>query len=193
MILSPKKARELGVSDGDAVAVIGKRRRATYAIASVPSKKRVSNSACSISHNLATNIRVRDGDKIKIVTLGTGAEKREERSGDMVLLSKEPEILESVTYSPVEDSLNSLVASEGGDDFEDEELMERFITPYLNIEDDSGSVVAKVGSIVTMKDDNGKSLDFIISHVDDGEETIEGKFYSILQTTCDCSFHFAHS
>jgi len=174
VILSPKKARELGVSDGDAVAVIGKRRRATYAIASVPSKKRVSNSACSISHNLATNIRVRDGDKIKVVTLGTGAEKREESSGDMVLLAKEPEIVASVTYSPVEDSLNSLVASEGGDDFEDEELMERFINPYLNIEDDSGSVVAKVGSIVTMKDDNGKSLDFIISHIDDGEEAIEG-------------------
>ena len=169
--LTPKKARELKVSDGDVVAVIGRRRRATYAIASVPSKKKGSNSNCFISHNLATNIRVRDADKVKVVSLGKNAADKEERSGDMVLLTKEPEVVASVTYSPIEDSLNSLINAEGGDEIEDEELMERFVAPYLNIEDDSGSIIAKEGTVVTMKDDNGKTLDFIVTHVDDGEDS----------------------
>ena len=158
------------------MAVIGRRRRATYAIASVPSKKKGSNSNCFISHNLATNIRIRDGDKVKIVALGKDAADKEERSGDMVLLTKEPEIVGSVTYSPIEDSLNSLINSEGGDEIEDEELMERFIDPYLNIEEDSGRIIAKEGSAVTMTDENGKSLDFIITHIGDDEERGEGRF-----------------
>ena len=94
----------------------------------------------------------------------------------MILLTKDAEVVSSVTYSPIEDSLNNLVNSEGGDEIEDEELMERFIEPYLNLEDDGGSVVAKSGSVVTMKDENGKTLDFMISHVDDGEEREEGMF-----------------
>jgi translation initiation factor IF-1 len=186
--LTPKKARELKISDGDVVAIIGRRRRVTYAIASVPSKKKGSNSNCSISHNLATNIRVRDGDKVKIVKLGDGAADAEERSGDMILLTKEPDVVESVTYSPIEDSLNSLINAEGGDEIEDEELMERFISPYLNIEEDGGAIVAKEGSVVTMNDENGKSLDFIVTHVDDGEEKDEGKIsinrLSLLLSVC---------
>jgi len=172
----------LNVSDGDAVAVIGRRRRATYAIVSVASKKKGSNSNCFITHNLASNLRIRDGDKIKVVALGEGAAEKEERSGDMVLLTKKPTVVGSVTYSPIEDSLNNLVNSEGGDEIEDEELMERFVTPYLNIEDDSGVVVAKEGSVVIMVDANGKTLDFIVTHVDDGEEKDEGVwlyFFSI--------------
>ena len=164
------------VADGDVVAIIGRRRRATYAIASVPSKKKGSNSNCFISHNLASNLRIRDGDKLKVVALGKDAADAEERSGDMVLLTKDAEVVSSVTYSPIEDSLNNLINSEGGDEIEDEELMERFIEPYLNLEDDGGSVVAKSGSVVTMKDENGKTLDFMISHVDDGEEREEGMF-----------------
>ena len=92
----------------------------------------------------------------------------------MLLLTKNAEVVVSATYSPVEDSLNSLINSEGGDEIEDEELMERFVTPYLNIEDDAGSVIVKEGSVITMKDENGKSLDFITSYVDDGEERSEG-------------------
>ncbi len=175
--MTPKKAKELNVSDGDVVAIIGRRRRATYAIASVPSKKKGSNSNCFISHNLATNLRVRDADKIKVVPLAEDAAATEERSGDMILLTRKPDVVGSVTYSPVEDSLNSLVAAEGGDDIEDEELKDRFITPYLNIDENSGAIVAKEGNVITMTDDNGKSLDFIVTHVDDGEEKDEGMFY----------------
>jgi hypothetical protein len=167
----------LKISDGDVVAVIGRRRRATYAIASVPSKKKGSNSNCFISHNLATNLRIRDGDKLKLVNIGADAAEKEDRSGDMLLLTKNAEVVVSATYSPVEDSLNSLINSEGGDEIEDEELMERFVTPYLNIEDDAGSVIVKEGSVITMKDENGKSLDFITSYVDDGEERSEGMLF----------------
>lgn len=154
--------------------MIGRRRRASYAIASVPSKKKGSNSSCTIPHNLATNLRIRDGDKVKIVTLGEHAADKEERSGDMILLTKEPEVVASVTYSPVEDSLNALVNSEGGDEIDDEELMERFVNPYLNMEDEPGAIVVKRGATVTMKDENGKTLDFIVTHVDDGIEREEG-------------------
>ncbi len=131
---------------------------------------------------------MRDGDKIKIVPLGTGAESKEERSGDMILLTKEPNVVASVTYAPIEDSLKLLIASEGGDEIEDEELMERFVTPYLNLDDDAGSIVAKEGSVITMKDDNGSSLDFIVSHVDDGEETEEGRQENVSTNAYSLSF-----
>lgn len=179
VILTPQKAKELNISNGDAVAVIGRRRRASYAIASVSSKKKGSNSNCFIAHNLASNLRVRDGDKVKVVPLGEHAADKEERSGDMILLTKEPVTVVSVTYSPVEDSLNALVNSEGGDEMDDEELMERFIAPYLNVEDDSGSIVVKRGAMITMKDENGKTLDFIVTHVDDGEEREEDEDYPV--------------
>lgn len=132
----------------------------------------------SISYNLANNLRIRDGDKIKIVKLGSGADEREERSGDMELLTKSAQPLASVTYSPIEDSLNTLIATEGGDDIEDEELMERFLTPYLNLESDA-KMVAKEGNVLTIRDENGKSLDFLVSHVKNGEEASEGKSLQI--------------
>jgi transitional endoplasmic reticulum ATPase len=107
---------------------------------------------------------------VKIVPLKTGADEAEERSGDMLLLNQKPEAVASVTLAPVEDSLNSLIASEGGDDFDDDELMERFVTPYLDIEEHSGEVIVKEGMTLTMKDANGKSLDFIITQVNVDEE-----------------------
>jgi hypothetical protein len=112
---------------------------------------------------------------VKIVKIGVSdGEEKEERSGDMELLMQDAPIVSSVTYSPIEDSLNSLIASEGGDEIGDEELMDRFLTPYLNLED-GVQVIAKEGNVLTIRDENGKSLDFMVSHVDDGEES-EGTF-----------------
>ena len=88
----------------------------------------------------------------------------------MELLTQDAPIVSSVTYAPIEDSLNSLIASEGGDEIEDEELMDRFLTPYLNLED-GVKVIAKEGNVLTIRDENNKSLDFMVSHVDDGEES----------------------
>ena len=114
MTISSKKAEELGLSKGDIVALVGRRRKATYATVAIQSKtkKNPPISSCELTHNLATNLRLRNGDKVKIVPLEAGMEKKEERSGDMLLLTKTPTVAISVTFAPVEDSLKSLVASE---------------------------------------------------------------------------------
>ena len=124
---------------------------------------------------MATNLRLREGDKLKIVSIEEGVDKKEERSGDMVLLAQNPIVALSVTFSPVEDSYNTLVASEGGDDIEDEELQERFVNNYLNVEEGADEIIMKEGSVITMVDENGKQLDFIVSHIsaDDGDEDEE--------------------
>jgi transitional endoplasmic reticulum ATPase len=168
--ISPKKAKELKLSNGDVVAVVGRRRRAAYGIISIKKKPL---SKASISFNMASNLRLRDNDKLKIVPIEEGAGEGEDRSGDMTLLNINPEVVSSVTFSPVEDSYNSLIASEGGDDIEDEELKERFIDQYLNLEEDGDSIVIKEGNLLCLTDDNGKELDFIVSHVGDEEEESE--------------------
>mmetsp|Transcript_40774 Transcript_40774/g.122842 ORF Transcript_40774/g.122842 Transcript_40774/m.122842 type:complete len:725 (-) Transcript_40774:41-2215(-) len=92
----------------------------------------------------------------------------------MTLLTQKPPTVASVTLSPIEDSLNTLVASEGGDDIADEEIEERFIAPYLNLEEAKKSILLKVGHVITIKDDNGKTLEFMVSRMEvdgmDGEE-----------------------
>ena len=130
-------------------------------------------SKASISYNTASNLRLRDGDKLKVVPIKEGAGAKEERSGDMQLLAKTPEVVSSITFSPVEDSYNSLVASEGGDDIEDEELKERFIDNYMNLEEDGDSIVAKEGNVICMRDENGKELDFIVSHIGESDDEEE--------------------
>ena len=74
--------------------------------------------------------------------------------------------------------MSSLEASEGGDEISDEEIMKRFVTPYMELEDSMALV--KKGHIVKMTDDNGKNLEFIVTHVElEGaspeEEAEEGK------------------
>eukprot|EP00559_Dactyliosolen_fragilissimus_P001370 CAMPEP_0184866006 /NCGR_PEP_ID=MMETSP0580-20130426/20240_1 /TAXON_ID=1118495 /ORGANISM="Dactyliosolen fragilissimus" /LENGTH=917 /DNA_ID=CAMNT_0027365437 /DNA_START=17 /DNA_END=2770 /DNA_ORIENTATION=- len=167
--MSAKKAKELGISNGDIVAVIGRRRRASYAIVSL--KNKGSSDSCVLSYNVANNLRVRDGDKVKVVPLDENAQE-EDRSGEMLLLTKSPNTAESITLSPVEDSLGALVNSEGGDEIPDEELMDRFVTPYLNL-DDEPVIVMKEGNIIAMKDDNGKILEFIVTNVFDEESNGE--------------------
>ena len=164
--ISPKKAKELKVANGDIVAIVGRRRRASYGIVAVT---KMSTSKASISYNMASNLRLRENEKLKIVPIQEGAEEQEERSGDMILLAKKPDVVASVTFAPVEDSYNTLVASEGGDDIEDEELKERFVDNYLNM-DAGGDIVIKEGNIVSIRDENGKTLEFIISHVGGEEE-----------------------
>jgi len=119
---------------------------------------------------MASNLRLRNGDKVKIVPLEAETENKEERSGDMLLLTKTPTVVKSVTFSPIEDSLKSLVASEGGDAIPDEELMERFVSPYLNLDKDQ-TILMKQGSTIIMQDANSKILEFIINHVDIEEES----------------------
>ena len=96
-----------------------------------------------------------------------------ERSGDMMLLqvSDAPQVM-TVTFSPIEDSLKSLENAEGGDEIPDEELEQRFVTPYL---DEKGAMV-KAGHAITLVDENGKKLEFMVSEVvlEGEEEGAEG-------------------
>jgi len=167
--ISSKKAKELKVKSGQIVGVIGRRRRAAYATVET---KKVSSGAAEVSRNLGNNLRIRDGDKIKVVKLGSD-EADEEATGDMRLMASQPSTAESATLSPIEDSYNELVATEGGDEISDEEIMERFVAPYLDLEDGDNTVLLKKGHVLTLRDDNGRSLDFLVTNIELGGATEE--------------------
>lgn len=169
--ISPSKAKELGVKSGDVVAIIGRRRRASYVMVKVA---KMSSSSVGLRYNLATNLRVRDTDKVKIVPLDGNVEDEEAYgTGDMALVTSQPELASSVTFSPVKDSLHSLELSEGGDELSEDEIMERFVVPYLNVED-AGEIVLKEGHTLVLMDANKVSLEFTVSHLGMGTEDDEG-------------------
>eukprot|EP00535_Pseudo-nitzschia_heimii_P008115 CAMPEP_0197183084 /NCGR_PEP_ID=MMETSP1423-20130617/7405_1 /TAXON_ID=476441 /ORGANISM="Pseudo-nitzschia heimii, Strain UNC1101" /LENGTH=921 /DNA_ID=CAMNT_0042633621 /DNA_START=230 /DNA_END=2995 /DNA_ORIENTATION=- len=163
VVLSSRKAKELGVSNGEVVAVIGRRRTATYGRVSVQKKKKVLVSSCTVSENLAKNLRVRKGDTIKIVPL-TDENGSDEggHSGELLLVDSDsaPNV-ESITLSPIEDSLASLEAREGGDSISDDDINERFIVPYL---EDTGGLL-KNGQLLLLKDENGRKLEFLVTNL----------------------------
>lgn len=160
VVVSPSKAQELSVKQGEAVVVIGRRRRATYARVQVKKGKK---GKCTISSNMASNLRLRNDDKLKVVKMLPGDD--EPRSGDMVLLKHPvPPKVTSMTFSPVDDSLSTLEAREGGDEISDEELMDRFVTPYLNLEE--ATVLVKKGNVLTLTDDSGSRLEFTVTHME---------------------------
>jgi len=144
--------------------VIGRRRRATYAHVHI-SKATKKSSTCVVSSNLAANLRLRNGDKVKVASLANADSDEEHTNGDMILFQSSPKPVTSVTFSPVEDSLASLESSEGGDEISDDEIMQRFVTPYTELGDDATALI-KRGHVVKMTDDNGKSLEFVVSHVE---------------------------
>ena len=91
------------------------------------------------------------------------------RSGDLLLVNAEskPEVAASVTLSPLSDSLERLQKIElNGDEMSDEAIMERFIAPYLNLDEDDGSIMLKKGHIISVTDENGVTLDFIVDDLD---------------------------
>lgn len=141
--------------------VIGRRRRAAYATVHV--SKKAKKSMCIVSANMAMNLRLRNGDKIKVAALTSDSDE-EHSMGDMILFQSSPKTVTSVTFSPVDDSLSALENSEGGDEISDDEIMERFVTPYTELEDKVALV--KRGHLIKMTDDNGKSLEFVVTHVE---------------------------
>mmetsp|Transcript_21373 Transcript_21373/g.32294 ORF Transcript_21373/g.32294 Transcript_21373/m.32294 type:complete len:894 (+) Transcript_21373:70-2751(+) len=158
--ISREKAKELGLSNGDVALVIGRRRKATYALVTV---KKVKTGVCRVSANMAKNLRLRNEDKLKVIPLGS--EEDQPRSGDMVLLkyTSAPKVA-SVTLSPIEDSLFALEAREGGDELSDDEIMDRFVTPYMTLSDSSAPI--KKDSVIILNDDNGRNLEFIVTDVE---------------------------
>merc|ERR1719343_368271 len=163
VVLSSKKAKELGVSNGEIVAIIGRRRTATYGRVSIQKKKKLSASSCTVSENLAKNLRVRKGDKVKIVPLKDENSSDEGgHSGELLLVDTDSApTIESITLSPIEDSLASLESQEGGDSISDDDINERFIIPYL---EETGGLL-KSGQVLLMRDENGRKLEFIVSNL----------------------------
>jgi len=161
--LSFKKAKELGVSNGEVVAVIGRRRTATYGRVLVERKKnKVSSSTCVVSENLAKNLRLRKGDKVKIVPLTDESPSEDARSGELALVNADSApMVESVTLSPIEDSLSSLEAMEGGDSISDDDINARFVGPYL---EESGGLL-KLGQVLLLKDEDDRKLEFVVTNV----------------------------
>lgn len=166
ILISSSKAKELGLAKGDVVGVVGRRRRALYGRILVQKTKPNEASACTLSENLAKSLRLRKGDKVKVVPLGRQDDKEAEgtHSGDMLLLeAKTAPSVGSVTFSPIEDSLSALEALEkGGDAIPDEEIMKRFITPYLS---ESGGFL-KRGQVLLLTDDIGRKLEFLVSYME---------------------------
>lgn len=161
--------------------LVGRRRHAAYAKVEV--SKIGKKSSCLVSQNMAYNLRLRQDDKVKLVVHEKSfeEEKVSERSGDLLLLQKQPSLMQSITFSPVEDSLSSLVALEGGDEIADSEILARFVTPYL---ENCAGAVLKQGHLLVLRDENGRRLEFYISHIsfdspeptDTSKETTEGTF-----------------
>lgn len=117
--------------------------------------------SCTISENLAANLRLRQDDKIKVVPLSSEDAVLGERSGDLLLIAHPPAKATAVTFAPVEDSWNNLVSGEGGDDISDEEIMERFVKPFL---EERGAILKK-GHTLKLRDENGKLLEMIVTHM----------------------------
>lgn len=166
-MLSAKKAKELGVSDGEVVAIIGRRRTACYGRVSVQ-KKKVASSKCKVSENLAKTLRLRKGDTVKVVALTDDSASDGAHSGELSLVdSDSAPVVESVTLSPIDDSLASLEALEGGDTISDEDINERFVAPYF---EESGGLL-KSGQVLMLKDENGRKLEFLVTVMVEGAES----------------------
>lgn len=175
--LHPAKAKELGVKQGGVVVVVGRRRRATYGRVAV--SKNQKRGKCTLSSNMASNLRLRQDDKLKIVPLAKEPDDNEHRSGDLLLVTHSPSNAVSVTLSPIEDSIAELQASEGGDDILDDEIMQRFIQPYT---EDADNALIKKGHVLTLTDANGKKLHVMVTHVElegekEEEEAASGKLW----------------
>jgi len=167
--ITKSKAKELKLKSNDIVSVVGRRRSVTMAnIAILPKSKEAQK--CQISKILAKNIQIRESDSLKIVPFSSSEEESDEglpeRSGDYLLLNqnKKPNVATDVRLSPIKESLAAL----NEDDIDDDELTDRFITPYIEGE---GNIIWKKGHVLTMKDENLKSLEFLIVDISFEDES----------------------
>jgi hypothetical protein len=182
--ISSRKAKEINVRSGDIVVLVGRRRNASYAQVAIGEKAFKNDDSCSISQNLAYNLRLRQDDKVKVVPMKS-MDHEEPRSGDLLLMkAKEVAQVTSVSFAPVDDSLNALTSSEGGDDLSDDEILERFVRPYLNSNDGNFQLLKK-GHLISLRDESGRRLEFYVSQMEledteDDDGKTEGKFVKYL-------------
>lgn len=165
--LAASKANELQLKEGDVVALIGRRRRAVLARTRIVKKQ--PSQIVHVSANWASHLRLRQDDAVKVVPLQF-ADHTESRTGDLVLLQLSENIprIQTVTLSPIQDSVDALP---NGEDMEDDELLQRFVQPYMAAQ---GGGILKLGHVLTLMDEGGKKLDFVVSHVELEQQPTSG-------------------
>jgi hypothetical protein len=174
VVISQAKASELKLKDGDLVAVIGKRRRASYARVDVAPRRGggMARGVAKIGRNLASNLRVRDDERLRIVTLdglpvdvegGEGGDG----NGSYGLGPRPTNAASSVTFHPLRDS-----SSYDADEMSDEMLADRFVRPYLEGgEEVDGVALLRQGHVLSIADEGGVVMEFTVGHVDvDGKD-----------------------
>ena len=176
--ITQSKARELRLRQGDLAAIMGKRRRCAYVKVNILQTDRTtttkSSSAVIIGRNLANNLRIRNDDKVRIISVNEIEENENEdqqRQNGSYGLGKRPTIVaKTVTFRPIKDTM-----SNDDDDVSNEELISRFISPYLessstddvvNDENESVMAIMKEGHVLSLTDDNGNVMEFTIGKLD---------------------------
>jgi len=168
LTLSPGKARELAVSDGDVVLVIGRRRRAAHLRVAV----RKGGTGARLSASCGRSLRVSSGDRVRVVVDPTGGPEEDHLYG---YAGPAPAGVAEVSFAPVEDSLTTYERTyHGGDDVAEEELLARFVRPYVEGRDGEMGAV-RSGDVVRMAEDghDGRVVEFVVQGLvaaGDGEE-----------------------
>merc|ERR1711862_386503 len=177
--ITKSKAKELNIKNNDIVCIVGRRRSVTMVNIGIMKSKNKNNNKCQLSKTLAKNIQIRESDVLKIIPFSSSSssssdddkqdddnDEKPERSGDYLLLNynkKDIKNIINVRLSPIQESLDALNYDDDIDD--DDILMDRFIIPYID-NNNYNNIIWKKGHVLTMKDDNHKSLDFLIVDID---------------------------
>lgn len=179
--ITQSKAHELQLHQGDLVAIIGKRRRCAYVKVNILTDKTTTTklSSVKIGRNLANNLHIRNDDKVRLISINEIEENEAQQqqqqqkessttgSGSYGLGKRPTIVAKIVTLHPIKDTMSNV----DDDDVSDEELISRFITPYLDsstddVDNDEDVAIMKEGHVLTLTDENGSVMEFTIGKLD---------------------------
>ena len=183
--ITQSKARELQLHQDELVAIIGKRRRCAYVKVNILQTDRTTttttkSSSVIIGRNLANNLHIRNDDKVRIISVNEIEENNEDRqqrrnessstttgSGSYGLGKRPTIVAKTVTFHPIKDTMSNV----DDDDVSNEELISRFITPYLesstvDVDTDENVAIMKEGHVLSLTDENGSVMEFTIGKLD---------------------------
>ena len=186
--ITQSKARELQLHQGELVAIIGKRRRCAYVkvniLTDMTTTTTTKSSSVIIGRNLANNLHIRNDDKVRIISVNEIEENDEDRqqrrnessstttgSGSYGLGKRPTIVAKTVTFHPIKDTMSNNV-DDYDDDVSNEELISRFITPYLDyssavdVDTDENVAIMKEGHVLSLTDENGSVMEFTIGKLD---------------------------
>jgi hypothetical protein len=194
--ITQSKAKELQLHQGDLVAIIGKRRRCAYVKVNILTTNKTtttgmipkSSSSIQLGRNLANNLHIRNDDKVRILSINEIEQQQEEEdqrqqesttsssSGSYGLGKRPTNVAKTITLHPIKDTLSNV--NNDDEEVSDEELIVRFITPYLdsssttdfininNDENNENVAIMKEGHVLTLTDENGIVMEFTIGKLD---------------------------